>query len=76
MAGGSQIIINASGITFITPGKFESKAVQHVFKAGEKVEVDLPILPFNASSPLCPLKSRFGVIDEMEISADEKLKNQ
>ena len=32
MAGGSQIIINKNGITFITPGKLEAKAGQHLFK--------------------------------------------
>ena len=31
MAGGSQIIINKNGITFITPEKFEAKAGQHLF---------------------------------------------
>ena len=31
MAGGSQIIINKNGITFITPAKFEAKAGQHLF---------------------------------------------
>lgn len=31
MAGGSQIIINANGITIITPAKFEAKAGQHIF---------------------------------------------
>ena len=38
MAGGSQIIINKNGITFITPAKFEAKAGQHLFKSGEKDE--------------------------------------
>lgn len=45
MAGGSQIIINKNGITVITPGKFEAKAGQHVFKGGAKVEVVRTILP-------------------------------
>ena len=42
MAGGSQIIINKNGITFITPAKFEAKAGQHLFKSGEKVDTFLP----------------------------------
>lgn len=45
MAGGSQIIINKNGITFITPGKFEAKAGQHLFKSGSKVKYTLPELP-------------------------------
>nr|WP_043971951.1 hypothetical protein [Acinetobacter colistiniresistens] len=44
MAGGSQIIINKDGITFITPAKFEAKAGQHKFVAGQKVSVQLPRL--------------------------------
>lgn len=38
MAGGSQVIINKNGITFITPAKFEAKAGQHLFKGGQMVE--------------------------------------
>ncbi|MCL6233841.1 hypothetical protein M5F03_01420 [Acinetobacter sp. ANC 5579] len=45
MAGGSQIIINKEGITFITPAKFEAKAGQHLFKNGAKVSTQLPTLP-------------------------------
>lgn len=45
MAGGSQIIINKNGITVITPGKFEAKAGQHLFKGGQKVSTKLPALP-------------------------------
>lgn len=45
MAGGSQIIINKNGITVITPGKFEAKAGQHLFKSGEHTNYKLPILP-------------------------------
>ncbi|AMW79735.1 hypothetical protein AMD27_13075 [Acinetobacter sp. TGL-Y2] len=45
MAGGSQIIINKNGITVITPGKFEAKAGQHLFKSGEHTNYELPILP-------------------------------
>lgn len=44
MAGGSQIIINKNGITVITPGKFEAKAGQHLFKGGDKIETVLPNL--------------------------------
>ncbi len=51
MAGGSQIIINKNGITFIIPSKFESKAGQHLFKSGEKVNVVLP--NFNPIEPIC-----------------------
>lgn len=45
MAGGSQIIINKDGITFITPTKFEAKAGQHKFTAGQQVSSQLPNLP-------------------------------
>ncbi len=45
MAGGSQIIINKDGITLITPGKFEPKAGQHLFKGGEKANYSLPEMP-------------------------------
>ena len=60
MAGGSQILINDKGITITTHGKVVFQAGQHVFQGGEKVEMNLPILPFNQSSPLCALKSKFG----------------
>ena len=45
MAGGSQIIINANGITIITPAKFEAKAGQHLFKGGAEVGVNIKGLP-------------------------------
>ncbi|EIB7121062.1 hypothetical protein ABFO97_11420 [Acinetobacter baumannii] len=45
MAGGSQIIINKSGITVITPAKFKVKAVQHIFKGSAEVGVNLQGLP-------------------------------
>ncbi|NUG09727.1 type VI secretion system tip protein VgrG, partial [Acinetobacter bereziniae] len=48
------------GITIITPAKFESRAGQHLFKSGEKAEVDLPILPLSQLNELCALKSKFG----------------
>lgn len=50
MAGGSQIIINKDGITITTPRKFEAKAGQHIFKAGENIPPKLPILP-DAENP-------------------------
>ena len=45
VAGGSQIIINKDGITFITPAKFEAKAGQHKFESGQKVSTEVPALP-------------------------------
>lgn len=51
MAGGSQIIINKNGITFITPSMFEVKAGQHTFKSGAKVSIDLPNL--SPIEPIC-----------------------
>ncbi|MDC4332355.1 DUF2345 domain-containing protein [Acinetobacter baumannii] len=45
MVGGSQIIINKSGITVITPAKFKVKAVQHIFKGSAEVGVNLQGLP-------------------------------
>ncbi|HHQ1840216.1 DUF2345 domain-containing protein [Acinetobacter baumannii] len=49
MAGGSQIIINKSGITLITPSKFEAKAGQHLFKSGAQVNMLNHTLP----KPIC-----------------------
>jgi len=49
MAGGSQIIINQSGITVITPSKFEVKAGQHLFKSGAQVKMLNHALP----QPIC-----------------------
>ncbi|WP_151964147.1 hypothetical protein [Acinetobacter oleivorans] len=49
MAGGSQIIINKSGITVITPSKFEVKAGQHLFKPGAQVQMPQIALP----QPIC-----------------------
>ncbi|MDH2636871.1 hypothetical protein QDS01_18330 [Acinetobacter nosocomialis] len=49
MAGGSQIIINKSGITVITPSKFEVKAGQHLFKPGAQVKMPETALP----QPIC-----------------------
>ncbi|ENV03903.1 MULTISPECIES: hypothetical protein [Acinetobacter] len=49
MAGGSQIIINKSGITVITPSKFEVKAGQHRFKPGAQVQMPQIALP----QPIC-----------------------
>ncbi|MDC4318763.1 hypothetical protein NQ674_17045 [Acinetobacter baumannii] len=51
MAGGSQIIINKSGITIITPSKFEAKAGQHLFKSGANVSVEFPVLPTMIDQP-------------------------
>ncbi|MDQ9017187.1 DUF2345 domain-containing protein [Acinetobacter rudis] len=45
MAGGSQIVINAQGITITTPGKTEFKAGQHIFQEGEKAIEPVRILP-------------------------------
>lgn len=41
-------------------GRLVVRAGQHVFKSGEKLDFKIPILPFYAGNPLCPLKSRFG----------------
>jgi hypothetical protein len=74
MAGGSQIIINKDGITIITPAKFESRAGQHLFKSGEKAEVDLPILQLSQLNELCALKSKFG--EEQDVKENiEKYKD-
>ncbi|WP_407537948.1 hypothetical protein [Acinetobacter baumannii] len=51
MAGGSQIIINKSGITIITPSKFKAKAGQHLFKSGANVSVEFPVLPTMIDQP-------------------------
>ncbi|WP_296280833.1 hypothetical protein [uncultured Acinetobacter sp.] len=57
-------------------GRFVVRAGQHVFKTGEKVELDIPILPFYAGNPLCPLKSRFGentVPENKQIESKENI---
>lgn len=51
MAGGSQVIINKNGITFITPTKFEAKAGQHLFNTGKSISPNLPSLPFFEPKP-------------------------
>ncbi|MFW2074903.1 hypothetical protein ACG9Y7_15900 [Acinetobacter gerneri] len=62
MAGGSQIIINKDGIKIITPTKFEVKAGQHLFKRGEKVSVNFPLLPETQQNSL-----RYRFIDDDSI---------
>lgn len=49
MAGGSQVIINKNGITFITPAKFEVKAGQHLFQSGAQAPILKNVLP----EPIC-----------------------
>ena len=44
-AGGSQLIINGSGVFIKTGGKFECKAGQQVFEGGETVNAELPKMP-------------------------------
>ena len=51
-------MINGSGIFPITGGLFESKAQQHVFKGGEKVEI--PKIKLNES----PCYLTFEIVDE------------
>lgn len=46
-AQGSQLTIDASGITAITPKIFKAKAGQHLFEGGSKVNVPLPFFPQN-----------------------------
>ncbi|WP_180058292.1 type VI secretion system Vgr family protein [Acinetobacter sp. YH12227] len=45
IAGSSQVKINDSGVFSQTGGKFESKAGQHLFLGGAKVEANTPNLP-------------------------------
>lgn len=44
-AGGSQLKINSSGVFSTTGGKFESKAGQHVFTQGERINLNNIELP-------------------------------
>ena len=44
-AGGSQLKINGSGIFSTTGGKFEVKAGQHLFVGGQKIPLDIPLMP-------------------------------
>ncbi len=73
MAGGSQIIINKNGITVITPGKFEAKAGQHLFKSGAEVGVNIKGLPAYE-----PYNEKFQMLlpsGEPFKSADYKISN-
>ncbi|GLG83620.1 hypothetical protein [Acinetobacter calcoaceticus] len=45
MAGGSRIVINNQGITFLTGGKILYKAGQHIFESGAEVAVKARVLP-------------------------------
>ena len=45
MAAGSQVIIDAQGITIKTNQQAVFKAGQHIFENGEKVLMDMPFLP-------------------------------
>ena len=45
IGGSSQVKINNSGVFSQTGGKFESKAGQHLFVGGAKVEANTPNLP-------------------------------
>lgn len=49
MAGGSQIRIDANGITITTPSTINYKAAQHVFAGGGTVHVELPTMPNTTS---------------------------
>ncbi len=44
-AGGSQIEISSAGILPTTGGKFEVKAGQHLFKGGDTVSSNIPLMP-------------------------------
>lgn len=46
-AGGSQLKVNGTGVFITTGGKFECKAGQHSFVAGEKVAYEVPSLPLS-----------------------------
>lgn len=46
-AGGTQLVVNGSGVFIKTSGKFEVKSGQHVFMSGAKVPVEVPQLPNN-----------------------------
>ncbi|WP_180048074.1 MULTISPECIES: type VI secretion system Vgr family protein, partial [unclassified Acinetobacter] len=61
-AGGSQLLINSSGVFIKTGGKFEVKAGQHLFESGERVSYSLPFVPalINLQSELCPIKQVYS----------------
>ncbi|AYO52862.1 type VI secretion system Vgr family protein [Acinetobacter wuhouensis] len=46
-AGGTQLLVNASGVFIKTGGKFEVKSGQQVFMSGAKVPYEVPQLPNN-----------------------------
>ena len=63
VAGGSKIEISSAGIFPTTAGKFESKAGQHLFKGGGKVNFNVPYLPnTDIYSHQFTLKNKFGKI--------------
>lgn len=73
MAGGSQIIINKNGITFITPGKFEAKAGQHLFNKGNKVNFSLPEIP-NVFLPYSNKLDVYNLFKATELDSIKDLK--
>ena len=46
-AGGTQLVVNGSGVFIKTGGKFEVKSGQQVFTSGAKVPAEVPQLPSN-----------------------------
>lgn len=44
-AGGTQLVVNGSGVFIKTGGKFEVKSGQHLFTSGAKVAYEVPQLP-------------------------------
>ncbi len=44
-AGGTQLVVNGSGVFIKTGGKFEVKSGQQVFMSGEIVNAQLPKMP-------------------------------
>ncbi len=47
-AGGTQLVVNGSGVFIKTGGKFEVKSGQQVFMSGAQVSYEVPQLPNNA----------------------------
>jgi type VI secretion system secreted protein VgrG len=63
IADGSQVEISSAGVLPTTAGKFESKAGQHKFLGGERVNFEIPFLPSkNIYSHQFILKNKQGEI--------------
>lgn len=67
-AGGTQLVVNGSGVFIKTGGKFEVKSGQQLFTSGAKVNAQLPKMP---ESGIFSRRFDFGDIFNLEDLKDE-----